>query len=110
MNVSCHARGRIRGYCGSSKKAVDRGVMRILQRGLRPEESIGNLRRYFDHLRRFERGASNIRIYGKHVYIFRDGTLVTVLTLPNEYQADMQEAMRRRIPRAAVPAGGALYV
>ena len=62
-----------------------------LQRGLRPEESSGNLRRYFDHLRRFERGESVIRLWGNHVYIYRDDVLVTVLTLPAEYQADMQE-------------------
>ena len=63
------------------------------QRGLRPEESTGNLRRYFDHLRRFERAESVIRLYGNHVYIFRDDTLVTVLTLPDEYKLDVQETM-----------------
>ena len=64
-----------------------------LQRGLRPEESTGNLRRYFDHLRRFERAESVIRLCGSHVYIFRDDILVTVLALPAEYLAEMQEAM-----------------
>jgi len=67
-----------------------------LQRGLRLEESTGNLRRYFDHLRRFERAESVIRLCGNHVYIFRDDTLVTVLSLPQEYQAEMREAMDDR--------------
>jgi len=61
-----------------------------LQRGLRPEESTGNLRRYFDHLRRFERAESIIRLYGNHVYIYQDDTLVTVLALPDEYRADLE--------------------
>jgi len=64
-----------------------------LQRGLRPEESTGNLRRYFDHLRRFERTESVIRLYGNHVYIFRDDILATVLALPDEYQADTQQTV-----------------
>lgn len=75
----------------NNKKGVATMTNTNLQRGLRPEESTGNLRRYFDHLRRFERAESIIRLYGNHVYIFRDDTLVTVLALPNEYKADIQE-------------------
>ena len=60
-----------------------------LERGFRPEESRGNLRRYFDHLRRFERAESVIRFCGNHAYIYRDDTLVSVLAIPDEYRSDM---------------------
>ena len=56
------------------------------QKGIRPEESTGSLRRYFDHLRRFERKDAIIRIYGNHAYIFQGDTLIGVYTLPNEYR------------------------
>jgi len=96
MTITHHAKDRIRERGGLPKKAVERSVLRALQKGLRPEESTGNLRWYFDHLRRFERNASNIRIHGNYVYIFEMQTLITVYALPDEYKADMQQALDRR--------------
>ena len=86
MTTTCYNADRIR----------ERSVLRALQKGLRPEESTGNLRWYFDHLRRFEKNASTIRIYGSHAYIFQEDTLSAVYALPNEYKADMQQAMYAR--------------
>ena len=96
MTTGNHTKDSLSVRPGLPKRAVERSVTRALQRGLCPEESTGNLRRYFDHLRRFERSASNIRIYGNHVYIFEGRTLVTVLALPGEYKSDMQQALERR--------------
>ena len=56
------------------------------QKGLRPEESTGSLRRYFDHLRRFEQKDAIIRIYGNHAYIFEADTLTAVYALPDEHR------------------------
>lgn len=86
MTITCHGEGRIR----------ERSIMRALQKGLRPEESTGNLRWYFDHLRRFEREGAVFRLYGHHVYIFSGDTLITVLTLPSEYKNEAEQAMSGR--------------
>ena len=76
---------------------IDRSVRRVLHMGLAPEESTGKLRGYFEHLRRFERADSVIRIYGNHVYVFDGDVLVTVLGLPDEYRGCLQDAMTQRI-------------
>jgi len=83
-------------HTGEHKRAAVRSVTRALQKGLRQEESTGNLRWYFDHLHRFAQAGSVIRIYGNHAYVFHGDTLMALYTLPSEYQADIQQIMAGR--------------
>ena len=83
-------------HTGGHKRAVERSVVRALHKGLRPEESTGNLRWYFDHLHRFAQKDAIIRIYGNHVYMFQEDTLIAVYTLPREYQMEIEQVMAGR--------------
>jgi len=46
------------------------------------------------HLRHFAKKDSIIRIAGEHVYIYDGDALTTVLSLPNQYRADMKSVLK----------------
>ena len=87
---------RIKERCGLPKKAVERSATLALQKGLSHKESTGSLKRYFDYLFLSHKKGSNIRLYGNHVYIFTQNSLVTVLPLPNEHKKSLLKAFEKR--------------
>jgi hypothetical protein len=55
-------------------------------KGIEHKDTVGRLNRYLSKLYFTERKANNIRIYGEHIYLFHDSTLITVLLLPNIFK------------------------
>ena len=86
-NVTRHGNRRSRERLGIPKKAAERAAKNALDKGLKHKDMSGGLRRYMDYL--YMRGgceANNMRLYGDHIYIFRDETLITVLNVPPEHR------------------------
>jgi hypothetical protein len=96
MNVTNHARDRIKERSGLPKKAIDRNAEKALEKGLRHAECSGRLKRYFDYLYLKHNKGSNIRIYNNHVYIFTNKYLITVLPLPGEHRHTAQKLLKKR--------------
>ena len=86
-NVTRHGNRRSRERLGIPKKAADRAAKKALDKGLKHKDVNGSLRRYMDYLYlRGGRAANNMRLYGDHIYIFHDETLITVLNVPPEHR------------------------
>lgn len=81
-NVTTHAGKRIRERIGVNKKSVQAISDRALQRGLSHSELTGKLKRYIDKLYLKGRIANNIKVYAEKVYLFKNTTLITVISLP----------------------------
>jgi hypothetical protein len=79
-----HGKERAGERVGLDTKATERMARRVLERGKRPADTAGRLRRYLDSLS-IEHGTTPI-VYGEHVYCFSGETLVTVLNLPRMYR------------------------
>ena len=97
MIISDHAYKRIKERCGLPKKAVERSAMIAFRKGLTHKESTGSLKRYFDYLFLSHKKGTNIRLYGNHVYVFSQNSLVTVLPLPNEHKKSLKNAFAKRV-------------
>ena len=83
LNVTKHAKERIRERCGLPKKAVERSVVNAWSNGLTHRECKGNLRKYVDSLYFNNKTAGEIRVFNNHTFMFtKSGTLITVLPLP----------------------------
>lgn len=81
-NVTTHAGKRIRERIGVNKKSVQTISDRALQRGLSHADLTGKLKRYVDKLYLNGEVANNIKVYAEKVYLFRNTTLITVISLP----------------------------
>lgn len=98
INITDHARDRIRERVGLPKKAVDGNVVAAFEYGVTHKEATGRLRKYFEYLFLSQGNVgANIRLYGNNVYIFtRNNMLVTVLPLPNAHKAAVRKIIKRR--------------
>lgn len=81
-HVTIHAGKRIRERIGVNKKSIQTVSDRALRKGLSHEELTGKLKRYIDKLYFRSQTANNIKVYAEKVYIFKENTLITVVSLP----------------------------
>lgn len=94
MHLTTHARRR-RGRTGLKKKTLDEQTKKAYLEGLRRHEANGKLRRYMDAIRQ-GREETHVRIYGNMVWIFGGAVLITVYSLPHEYQKIAAKKLRRK--------------
>ncbi len=87
MKLTRHSIDRGEERLNLSVQAFARTARTALTLGLKHSQTRGKLKRYIDALYFQERAATNIRIYGEHVYLFTGETLITVLHLPNEFKS-----------------------
>jgi len=80
--VTTHAGKRIRERVGVNKKSIQTVSDRALNKGLEHKELTGKLKRYIDKLYFRSKTANNIKVYAEKIYLFRDKTLITVVSLP----------------------------
>ena len=81
-----HALKRCKERCGWGHEASQRMATMALQDGLQHADARGGLKRYFDALYLTERSANNLRIYGRHVFVFCDDRLITVQYLERKFE------------------------
>jgi len=81
-HVTAHAGKRIRERVGVNKKSIQTVSDRALSKGLAHEELTGKLKRYIDKLYFRSQTANNIKVYSEKVFLFRNKTLITVVSLP----------------------------
>jgi hypothetical protein len=77
-----HAVNRIKERIGIKKKAAPRIAEKAWLNGISHSDTRGKLNRFITSLFFKYKTANNIKIYGKHIFIFCGSTLVTVLHLP----------------------------
>lgn len=95
LRVSRHGGRRARERLGLPKSAVMRNAERAMKYGVERQDAYGPFRRYLDAMY-FDYGtANNLRVYNRHIYIFCNETLVTVLNIPYKY-FDVADVIQRR--------------
>lgn len=87
MKITNHARLRGAERLNLPLEPFKRLAGIAMERGLSHAETTGKLNRYVTSLYMNGHNANNIRIYGDFVYLFKGGTLITVLALPNNMKA-----------------------
>ena len=96
MNISKHAKDRLKERCGIPKKAIERKVKIALEKGLKHKETSGSLRKYVSALYCKEKDGTNITLHDDMVYIFTKTTLITVFHLPNKYKNLLKKQLERK--------------
>lgn len=86
VEVTEHAKKRIKERMGLSKDSTYKIAQKALQKGITHIETKGSLHRYLDMLFLQYRNANNLRIYAEKVFIFNNDRLITVFDLPNHYK------------------------
>lgn len=96
MEITRHAKKRLKERCGANKSSSERLVEIAYEKGLKHCETSGRLRKWIDSLRFYEQGANQIRVYGDKLYIFRDTRLITVLQVPNDLISIVQKQLKKK--------------
>ena len=95
VRVSKHASQRLKERCGLKKKSVRRMADIAFMKGMKEEDTSGQLNRFMVKLYCTNMDANNIRIYGNYIYIFCGETLVTVLHVPHRLKNHVNEQQKR---------------
>lgn len=84
MHLTRHAYERGKQRLGLPKRALDRLAPKALQHGTSARDYVGRMRRYLDSVYHYNERANNVRVYGEHVFVFDNDTLITVFPVPND--------------------------
>lgn len=83
MQVTKHAKERMKERCGLNEKSVNRMANIAYEKGLKHSNLTGNLKKWADGQYLKNRTANQIRLYGDKAYIFQNKTLITVIQIPH---------------------------
>lgn len=94
MDVSEHAKVRLKERCGFNKKASQRMVQKAFEEGITHGQTKGCLNKWVTSLYFRNKNANNIRLYGDKAYIFCGEKLVTVIQIPQNLVRDLKKMIR----------------
>lgn len=94
--ITDHAFERCKERCGWHRKAAQRMATLALNEGIGHKDTKGALKRYVDGIYLSERNANNVRIYGRHVFLFAGVTLITVLHLDHQHVRAVEDLSGRK--------------
>lgn len=91
INVSKHAKKRIKERCGVGKSSADRMANLAIERGADRGRTKGPLRSWLD-MKYAKQKNGQIYVYGDKAYVIsEDNVLVTVLCIPNEFKKNLKK-------------------
>jgi hypothetical protein len=94
MEVSNHAKERMKERCGFNKKCCDRMAIKAFEEGISHKQTKGRLNKWVTSLYFKNKSANNIRLYGDKAYIFCDKVLVTVIQIPIGLMKDFKKMVK----------------
>lgn len=95
MNISNHARQRMKERCGFNKKAQGRMAEKAFNNGITHKQTKGRLHKWVTSLFFKNCNANNIRVYGGYAFIFAGETLVTVIPVPVNIRKNMNKMIKK---------------
>ena len=95
MNISEHAKERIKERCGFNKNATERMANKAFEEGITHSQTKGRLNKWVTSLYFKNKKANNIRLYGDKAYIFCDKVLVTVIQIPIGLMKDFKKMVKQ---------------
>lgn len=96
MNISNHARHRMKERCGFNRKAQDRMAQKAFNEGITHKQTKGRLHKWVTSLFFKNCNANNIRLYGGFAFVFAVETLVTVIPIPSNLKKDFEKMVERK--------------
>lgn len=69
-----------------NKDSLERMATKAFEEGILHKDTKGQLNRYINKLYLKYEVCNNIRIYGEVVYLFKNGLLITLYQIPNEFK------------------------
>lgn len=94
MEISRHAKQRIKERVGVGKGTVEKIAARALEKGIPHNKTKGRLNKWITEQYFYNETANNIRIYGEKTYIFRFELLITVIPLPRDLAKDLKKMIK----------------
>lgn len=94
MNISNHARQRMKERCGFNRKEQDRMAEKAFYQGITHKQTKGRLHKWVTSLFFKNCNANNIRLFGDFAFIFAGKTLVTVIPIPSNLKKDFKEMIK----------------
>ena len=83
VNITKHAKKRMKERCGLNEKSSDRLAERAYDNGLKHSDLNGNLKKWVDGLYLKYQTGNQIRLYGDKAFIFHNAILITVIQIPS---------------------------
>lgn len=83
MNITKHAKKRIKERCGLNEKSSDKLALKAYDSGLKHCELNGKLRKWVNGLYLKYQKGNQIRLYGDKAFIFHNSVLITVIQIPS---------------------------
>ena len=94
MDISEHAKERIKERCGFNKNAIEKMTNKAFEEGITHSQTKGRLNKWVTSLYFKNKKANNIRLYGDKAYIFCDKVLVTVIQIPIRLMKDFKKMVK----------------
>ena len=96
MQVSNHAKERLKERCGIQKKIVYKVAEKALSHGITHSQTKGRLNKWVTSLYFKNKNANNIRLYGDKAFIFNDDVLITVLQIPQDLMKNLKNMIKEK--------------
>lgn len=94
--VSKHAEKRLKERLGLQKKSIQRAAEIAYTKGIKHDETNGNLNKWITSVYFNNTAANNIRLYNDKAWIFTDNRLITVLQIPSSLKKNVKDALDRK--------------
>ncbi len=91
MDISNHAKERMKERCGFNRKASERIADKAFNEGITHSQTRGRLNKWVTSLYFKNKSANNIRLYGDKAYIFCEKVLVTVIQIPADLMKNLKK-------------------
>lgn len=100
MNLTNHAKKRLKERCGISKGSASMMTERAYERGVPHNELTGELQKWVNFVYLTHKSAGYLCIYGSQLYVFKNQALITVLNVPNELRDELADAKAKHTLRS----------
>lgn len=97
MQVTKHAKERLKERCGLNDKSSERMAKIAYEKGLRHGDLTGNLKKWVDKQYFYNRQANQVRLYGDKAYIFHNQKLITVIQIPHNLVKEVVRISKKGI-------------
>lgn len=96
VTITKHAQQCLKKRVGLNKKALQRAAETAYAKGIRHQETTGNLKKWVTSLYFNNQAANNIRLYNGKAWIFAEQKLITVIQVPASLQDSLREMSERK--------------
>jgi len=104
--ITKHAEKRLKERIGLNKKVLQRAAETAYEKGIRHNETIGNLNKWVTAKFFQNTNANNIRLYNDKAWIFAGDRLITVIQIPSSLKRNLEEAIARKKGRERLADAG----